>query len=158
MSYSVYPAPVAAAGKIFKRESFTSGTSWTVPSGVTNINVTLVGGGGGGALGSSDSGRGERGQGGQIVNSTLTVTPGSSISYSIGTGGAGGTSAGGGNGGSTTFTGATTALGGLGGNRYDGVASRDGMTANNGGTGGGRDTNRTGGSGGSGSVIIEYWV
>jgi hypothetical protein len=158
MSYSVYPAPVASSGKIFKRESLTSGTSWSVPTGVTNVNVTLVGGGGGGSVGATDTGRGQQGQGGQITHSTLTVTPGSSISYSIGTGGAGGTSDAGGSGGTTTFTGATSALGGLGGNRYDGVASRNGITANNGGTGGGRDTTRSGGAGGTGAVIIEYWV
>lgn len=60
--------------------SLVSGTSWTVPAGVTRINVLLVGGGGGG--GGVDSG-------------TSNIAAG--------------------NGGTTTFTGATSAPGGLGG-------------------------------------------
>ena len=46
MAISVYPAVLA---KTSFKLSLISGTSWTVPAGVTNINVTCVGGGGGGA-------------------------------------------------------------------------------------------------------------
>jgi hypothetical protein len=78
MGSSTIPAP--SGGKTSYKLSLTSGTSWTVPSGVTYVNVTLVGGGGGGA--------------GSIGATTA--------------GGAGGS------GGTTTFTGATSALGGNG--------------------------------------------
>jgi len=46
MGTSVFPAPNTS--KTSYKLSLTSGTSWTVPSNVTQINVTLVGGGGGG--------------------------------------------------------------------------------------------------------------
>jgi len=39
----------ASGGKTMYRTTLTSGTSYTVPAGVTYLNVTLVGGGGGGA-------------------------------------------------------------------------------------------------------------
>jgi len=44
MSISSANAP-AAAGKTRYVETLTSGTSWTVPAGVTYVNATLVGGG-----------------------------------------------------------------------------------------------------------------
>jgi hypothetical protein len=174
MGYSVFPAP-AAGSKTMYRTTLTSGTSYTVPAGVTYLNVTLVGGGGGGggcstsggtnpSYGSdggtttftgatsapggtggvrfygntgntaqtgvnapSSSGLGGSGAGGTgvggtnaqfgingvIVSSTLSVTPGASISYSIGAGGAGGS---------------------------------------------GGDSGRPGGNGGSGRIDVEYWV
>ena len=159
MAYSVFPAP-AAGGKILYRTTLTSGTSYTVPAGVTLLDVTLVGGGGGGggaqclssgtvtsggtggttsftgatsALGGNGGqglniyGGGANGYGagtsgvefgdagtnawghanigqtsgaymtsgmgtkGQRVSSTVTTTPGASISYSIGSGGSAGT-------------------------------------------------------------------
>ena len=43
MASSVYP-PVLAKRKV---TTLTSGTSYTVPAGVTNLNVTLRGAGGG---------------------------------------------------------------------------------------------------------------
>ena len=46
MGISVIPAP-SAGGKTAYRTTLTSGTSYTVPAGVTYLNVTLYGGGGG---------------------------------------------------------------------------------------------------------------
>lgn len=160
MGIAVIPAP-SASGKTAYRTTLTSGTSWTVPAGVTFVNVTLVGGGGGGGCvsdgyngttpvngatggtttftgatsasggnganyfkndssiggnyqnGTSSNNFGEGGKGakgsanlnsstyaaafvgadganGQVISSTLSVTPGASISYSIGAGGSGG--------------------------------------------------------------------
>ncbi len=71
MSISSANAP-AAAGKTRYVETLTSGTSWTVPAGVTYVNATLVGGGQGGAggYGASNQGwneRGVHGLGGQII-------------------------------------------------------------------------------------------
>jgi hypothetical protein len=47
MGISVFPA-AGAASKTRYVETLTSGSSWTVPAGVTYVNATLVGGGGGG--------------------------------------------------------------------------------------------------------------
>jgi hypothetical protein len=159
MAISVFPAR-SAAGKTMFRTTLTSGTSYTVPAGVTYINVTLRGGGGGGGGGTSASGVGQSGLGGQIVSSTLTVTPGASIAYAIGAGGAFGNNVpnSGSAGGNTTFTGATTALGGAGGPK-SGAAGEVGtnyLNAMNGGTGG--QAASQGNTGGVGSIDIEYWV
>jgi hypothetical protein len=152
MPTSIYPAP-ASSSKTRFLVTLTSGTSWTVPSGVTSVNGTLVAGGQGGgcsgfAGGTDYSQIGKQGQGGQVITSNVSTTPGASITYGIGAGGTGGASygAGGGAGGSTTFTGATTASG------------SNGITANNGGTGGGPGPNSGGGTGGAGQIEIEYWV
>jgi hypothetical protein len=168
MGVSVFPAPSAASKTMF-RTTLTSGTSYTVPAGVTYLNVTLYGGGGGGggwafgaggvqgstggsttftgattAVGGVGGEKGSRDNGytgnshqpansakggnpasptgefnaqgfgvdGAIISSTLSTTPGASISYAIGAGGARGTGS----------------------------------------------TQATGGDGGSGKIDIEYWV
>jgi hypothetical protein len=141
MGSTVFPAPSAASKTMF-RTTLTSGTSYTVPAGVTYLNVTLYGGGGsggtynsvngntggtttftgatsapGGVGGAGISGgntmnglaaqanssqggqvgqyissvtmfRGQQGYNGSVISSTLSVTPGASISYAIGAGGA----------------------------------------------------------------------
>ena len=164
MGISVFPAPSAASKTMF-RTTLISGTSYTVPAGVTYLNVTLVGGGGGGGWASSSTGvTANSGYGGQVISSIVTTTPGASISYAIGAGGAAGVSAGtpdGSAGGNTTFTGATTAEGGNGGKgaargntdqKQTGIFSMGG----NGGpsTGGGEQ----GGVGAGGFITVEYWA
>lgn len=60
-------------------------TTWTVPTGVTAIDILLVGGGGGGG---NDGGGG--GGGGEVRQATgVSVTAGSSTSITMGSGGAG---------------------------------------------------------------------
>jgi hypothetical protein len=165
MGQSVFPAP-SAASKTRYVETLTSGTSWTVPAGVTYVNATLVGAGGQGGSWGSAGFKGNPGHGGQIIHTTINTTPGASISYSIGAGGSGtfGHNAYGGTGGNTTFTGATTALGGYGGatQNYDYNGNkRAGILANNGGEGmpsnNGDNENTRGSVGGAGQIIIEYW-
>jgi hypothetical protein len=166
MASTVFPAASAAAKTMF-RTTLTSGTSYTVPAGATYLNVTLVGGGGGGggAQYSPTSeqnwyGNGADGLGGQIISSTLSSTPGDTIAYAIGAGGSGGQSFGV-VGGTTTFTGATSALGGnrgMGTNQGDGSAGRQGLTAANYGGAGRGHNGWSGGSGGSGAIYIEYWT
>jgi hypothetical protein len=153
MSVSSANAPAAAASKTRYIETLLSGTSWTVPAGVTYVNATLVGAGGGGGQGGGVP-RPEA-KGGQVITTSVTTTPGASIAYAIGAGGAANSY-----GGDTTFTGAATAYGGAGGadgNTYiSGRDGRNGIVTNNYGTtvgNGGGNSN----SGGSGSVILEYW-
>lgn len=149
--------------------SLYSGTSWTVPDGVTYINAKLVGGGGGTGTvyvsGSNNLGvSGQAGGGGQIVETTISTTPGASISYSIGAGGSGSTGNGstGSPGGTTTMTGATSALGGMpgtyGGNggytQPAGLCSNNGAPAMGGNNSGGFSTAN---AGGAGCIVIEYF-
>ena len=88
-----------------------SGT-WSVPDGITSVDVLLVGGGGSGG-----SGTGGGGGGGAMVQVTsFPVTPGTSVPYGVGNGGSSpGTNGGYGyQGGNTTF-GTLVAYGGGGG-------------------------------------------
>ena len=161
MGSTVFPAP-SAASKTAYRTTLISGTSWTVPAGVTYVNVTLYGGAGGNAGSWSAPGMG--GISGSAVSSMVTTTPGASIAYAIGAGGAGGTAGGGsGNaGGTTTFTGATSAAGGA---RGDQQQFGGGAGPNYRGAGNAPATNNpvatasyAGPAGGSGCIDIEYWA
>jgi len=152
MAITAYPVALAKRTVV----TLTSGTSYTVPAGVTNIVATLFGGGGGGGIGVTVSSipiTGNKGQGGQVISTSLATTPGASIVYAIGAGGTAGAT-----GGTTSFTGATSATGGNAGNpgNATGNAGPVGMSANNGGTGGGSST-LSGGAGGAGKIEIEYW-
>ena len=63
----------------------TPGTyTWVAPTGVTSIQVLVVGGGGGG---SNYNSAGGGGAGGLIYNSAFAVTPGSSYTVTVGAGG-----------------------------------------------------------------------
>ena len=60
--------------------------SWTVPTGVTSIQYLVVGGGGGGTEGAGGHGGG----GGEVVTSpAYSVTPGTTMTITVGGGGAG---------------------------------------------------------------------
>ena len=120
-------------------ESFTSSGTFSVPSGVTSVDVLVVAGGGGGG----DRHAGGGGAGGLIFRPGFPVTPGGTVSVTVGDGGDGGVpgvlspSGRGGQGQDSVF-GTLTAKGG-------GWAS-PGTTGNPGGSGGG------GGHGGPGCV------
>ena len=117
-------------------QSFTSTGSGTfsVPSGVTQVDVLVVagGGGGGGANGQNGTdGGGGGGAGGLVYAPAYPVSPGGTISYTVGAGGAapnGYTDTNGQAGGNSVF-GSLTANGG-------GVGVRNSQTAGNGGSGG----------------------
>lgn len=158
MGYSVFPAP-SASSKTRYVVNLLSGTTYTVPAGVTYINATLIGGGGSGATedGISDGATGTFGQGGQIVTTNLATTPGGTITYAIGAGGTGGAGSGGSAGGDTTMTGCTTGTGGRGGASPNGGTPAAGSNGRGAGNGGGNaPTSR--GAGGSGMIEIEYWA
>jgi len=95
--------------------TYTSGSSnFTVPAGVTSVEVLVVAGGGGGRASDGDDQTGAGGGAGGVVHhATLTTTPAGTIAYAVGAGGAGGTvaSRGGTNGSDSTF-GSITAVGG----------------------------------------------
>jgi len=120
----------------------TSGAgNWIVPSDVTRIKVTCVGGGGGGGAGwAGTTGGGGGGGGGTNISdisaSIINVTPGQAISYSVGVAGAAATA-----GGDTSFTGAITSGGGGAG------ASGSAYAGGKGGAPGSGDSGAAGGCG-----------
>ena len=136
----------------FNSVSFTlPGTyTWTVPAGVTSVQVVAVGGGGGGG-GISGTHAGQAGGAGALVTSTLAVAAGQVFNIVVGAGGGAGTTppdgscgAGGGGGGASSVDAGSTGqvIGGGGGGGGGG-----GCNAAPGGAGGG--VNGAGGSGGA---------
>jgi len=118
-------------------ERFTSNGSFTVPAGVSTIYVSgcAGGGGGGGSMNATSSvsgGSGGGGAGASTVRQAFSVTPGQSISITIGGAGSGGVQGNGTAGGNTVVGSLVTLPGGGGG------------------VGGGAGTNSSGGIGGSG--------
>lgn len=124
-------------GGFNSQEYFTASGTFTVPDFVFKLKIQAFGGGGGGASGGSISSG--AGGGAAYGCSIVAVTPGQSIPFTIGTGGAGGVGAGnpGASGGSTTIL-TLTSGGGVGGTPTAGGA---------GGTATGFDINLTGQSG-----------
>jgi hypothetical protein len=160
--------------------TLTSGTSWTVPSGVSLIKVYATGGGAGGVF--NTGGIYARGGSGATSVRYYIVGSGTTASYAIGAGGAGTSSGGFGDvGGDTTFTYNTVTITGTGGirangfpqasqgsggqiNLYGGFASisslqgyvsGDAPQATGYGLGGPPATD-AGGNGQQGAIIIEY--
>jgi hypothetical protein len=95
--------------------------SFTIPAGVTSLYVLAVAGGGGGGGGYNSGTRnptirtgGFGGHGAEAISYLTGQTPGATISYTIGAGGAGNNSGTGSTGGTTT-TGAISCTGGAGG-------------------------------------------
>lgn len=117
---------------------FTSGGTWTRPTGVRYILVQVQGSGGGG------SGHGESGAAGGYAERVIDVTSISSVSVTV-PGGGGGTyySNAGGNGSGSSFGPYVSASGGHGANRHN---QHNGGLA---GVGSGGDLNIYGGCGGS---------
>jgi hypothetical protein len=102
----------------------TSNTSWTVPTGVTKCKVTVVGAGG-----AFQDGNAAGGGGGTSIKLVTGLTPGGTVSVTVGLGVNGST------GGTSSFGSHCSATGG----RYGSVGY--------GGTGTGGDLNMRGGSG-----------
>ncbi len=123
--------------------------SWTVPDGVTTIEVVATGGGGGGG------GGGYAGGNGGVVTATLSVTSGQVIPLVVGGGGVFTTDAGGGGGSSNVDAGAADQViaGGGGGAGYGSPGPATGGNGGGSGTGSGSNgnTGTPGGGGGGGS-------
>lgn len=138
--------------------------TWTAPSGVRNLDYLVVAGGGGGGTRSGGGG----GAGG-LLNSSVSISNGASLSVSVGAGGAGApnTRGLGGRGSNSTLTAGASTFTAIGG----GGGSDPGVDGNptSGGSGGGAAGNRTAGTGtvgqgfaGGGGIAqacptINYW-
>ncbi len=90
-------ASLAGGSKYQRTVIITSTQSWVCPTGVTSIELFLVGGGGGGEYSASyynsynssyNYGDGGGGGGGGVIQQTLPVTPGETYGITIGAGGA----------------------------------------------------------------------
>ena len=129
--------PVAAS-TISIRFTSVGSTTWTVPSGVTSVNVLVVAGGGGGG-GSTDRTSGGGGAGGFVCRSGISVTVGQVINVTVGAGGLGGSRApayAGLNGQYSSF-GTIVAAGGGGGGAGSTVQAAGTLSGKSGGSGGG---------------------
>jgi len=130
-------------------QSFTSSGTFSVPSGITAVDVLVVagaggGGGGGGRAGppgDNGTGAGGGGAGGLIYRPAFPVTPGGTISVTVGCGGGASTT------GQDSVFGTLTAKGGGGGGSGPGGQGSDG------GSGGG--TAGAIGGGGPGSTATQ---
>lgn len=139
------------------------GHTYTVPSGVTSVSVLVVGGGGGGGAGAGGGG----GAGGLIYQTGYSVTPGASLSVTVGAGGPGtaneaarGTSGGNsvfndlvaiGGGGAGSYSHKNGLLGGSGGGAAYGGSPGSGTAGQ--GYGGGSGNNLLGGGGGGAGAV-----
>jgi hypothetical protein len=144
------------------QQLFTTSQSFVVPGGVTQISAAAIGGGGGGSGG--DGGRGEPNQGGGgggLAYGTFAVTPGETLTITVGAGGTSPSGGSGGAGGASSIARSATVLlsggGGAGGvertiNTAAGGTSTGTERAGGGiGGAGGTGTAASGGTGGGGA-------
>lgn len=134
---------IAATAGITGGQAFTSNGTFTIPAGVTSLKATIVGGGGGGGGAAANATGGNGGGGCFAVVYLASLTPGNTISVTVGAAGTAGTSAPG--------------NGGSGGNSQiaSGTQSITTVTAGGGGGGGGGDPAGTIGSGGAGGTATN---
>ncbi|MDI9257478.1 glycine-rich domain-containing protein [Flavobacterium sedimenticola] len=141
----------------------TSTSPFTVPSDISRMRIELWGGGGaGGGVTNGNNVSGGGGAGGSYTRGASNVTPASSITFTVGAGGAGVSNGQGGAGGTSTFNSPTvlSAVGGAGGltnvSINSGAPVTVGVTLNGGaggnGTNGGGSNSSGGGGGGAGST------
>lgn len=148
--------------------TFTAGTTWVVPSGVSSITVKAWGGGGGGGGNGGSGQSGGAGGGGGYATSIIAVTPGESLTIDVGGGGGGatagclantgrgtggtGTTGPGGDGGNPSAVGCSGPGGGGGGGSFVKRGSTILIAAGGGGGGGGTESSGGAGAGGGGGA------
>lgn len=133
-------------------QTFGSSTTWVVPNGVTSAKVTVTGAGGGSSGCNPASHVGASGGGGGTALGVVALTPGTSMTITVGTAGAGAAAL------STAASGTASSFGALIGNGGQGA----GASGVNGGVGGGASggqLNLRGGDGSDGSNVAngDYW-
>lgn len=136
-----------------RRVAFAANTTFTVPLGVTLLRATVIGGGGGGG-GSNGSYAGAGGGAGGYASGTFAVTPGSTISVTVGAGGVGGPAGASAGSGGTSSVGALLSASGGQGGQFQSATSTPGGA---GGSGSGGEVATLGGYGAdgqNGSTII----
>ena len=133
-------AAAAAGGGLLGMTAVTATGTFTIPAGVSKLKVTILGGGGGGGGGAAAIGKygttfygAGGGGGGTAIQFISSVTPGNTITVTVGSGGAGGGSGSGGTTGGTSSIASGTesitsvsATGGAGGERFSSTSSSSG--------------------------------
>ncbi|WP_234109126.1 GEVED domain-containing protein [Chryseobacterium sp. R2A-55] len=132
----------------------TSGSdkTFTVPAGVTHINIAAWGGGGGGGGASNNRTGGNGGGGGGAASGQYAVSAGNTFTYDVGSGGAGGAANGGkgGNGSLSSITSSLPVLSLIGNPGLGGLGNRGTIVSGVSSTGGsasGGTTNAAGSNG-----------
>jgi len=125
---------MSASGTIASTTVCTTGGTFTIPTGVTQVKVTVWGGGGGGNGGNSASAGGGGGSGGAAIKWLTGLTPGNTLAVTVGLGGTRGGGAGG--------TGGTSSV--ASGTQTISAVTATGGTNSVGGTSSGGDINITG--------------
>jgi hypothetical protein len=143
--------------EIFSKPGTSS--SWVCPTGVTSVEVLVVGGGGGASGGDYATGGGGGGGGGVIYSSAYTVVPGTGYTVTVGSGGASVTGASAaGNPGTSSIFATLTATGGGRGGAYNGVSAGTGSSGGGGSylvNAGASGTSGQGYAGGSGGGVVR---
>ena len=145
VNFGGYPLTTLAVAKLANGGSILYGTggtyTWICPTGITQVEVLIVGGGGGNSDGSTGDKAG--GAGGGCITALLQVNPGTSYTVTVGAGGAGSTTAAGTTGGTSSLVGPAagsapavniTATGGTGGNQLGPTGGAGGNATINGNT------------------------
>jgi len=125
---------------------FSSSGTFTLPAGITSVDVEVIGGGGGtGGTNAAGYASGAGGGGGYSRKRISGLTPGDTVTVTVGAGGTDGAAgSAGGNGGTSSFGSYSSASGGNGG-----AAQSSGLSQGGGaGIGSGGDINLLGGEGG----------
>ena len=125
-------------------QAFTSSGTFTIPASVTKVKVTVVGGGAGGRSATNSTAQGGGGAGGAAIKVITGLTPGGTVTVTVGAGGAADTT-----GGTSSFGAYCSATGGL--SPAFGAGPPGGGGA--GGTATGGDINFTGGAGCGGNGV-----
>jgi hypothetical protein len=148
------PSWAAPAGGSLQEQRFTTSGTFTVPTGVTKVWATVVGAGGGGGNRQGQSAIAFGGFAGAYITEQVTVTPGESITVTVGTGVTSGT------GGNSSFGSLTASGGGAGAvaNIPDYQFLLGGQTGYgvSGGIGAGGAGGNSGSAGGAGIVIVRW--
>ena len=154
-------APIASSYVGVNGQSFTANGTFTIPTGVTAVKVTVVGGGGGGSNGTG--GTSTSGGTSSVASGTQTITTISATGGSPGNqSGAGGNGGGGGSGSNGTLnmvgTSGTTSYYITGSQFAGGVGGSSIFAGGNGGGGYGNANfcGGIGGGGGGGGAAIKY--
>lgn len=93
-----------------QKQVFTAGGTFTIPAGVTNVKVTVVGGGGGGGGSTAANNGGGAGSGGAAIKWLSGLTPGNTLTVAVGLGGTGVAGANGNNGAGSSVTSGTQVI------------------------------------------------
>lgn len=134
------------SGLTLSKQVFTSSGTFTIPSGITSVKATVTGAGGagGGATTTANASGTGGGGAGTAIKWLSGLTPGNTLTVTVGTGGTGSANAVGNPGGNSTVASGTQTISTISGNGGGGGAATGNVVGAVGGAGTGGDINLTG--------------